>query len=213
MKTFVQLMMVLFLTMCSAVPATASIQPASTIDVVANWIDSNSAKGITLAKARQYAAIAFEMGKKYRIDPLLVVSMIHAESGFRASVGNRYGARGLMQVVPRFHKEKIKGGNILNPNTNIDVGVQILNEYMDGNNQNFAKALKKYSGGASKKYSSKIQKSHRALVEEVLMWKMQNDQPINQVAVFSNPRAYHRAEEAQPDPLGVMVASLTAGRL
>jgi soluble lytic murein transglycosylase-like protein len=44
------------------------------------------------------------------------------------------GAKGLMQVIPKFHPEKLveHGGEsaLLDPHVNIQVGAQILREYM-----------------------------------------------------------------------------------
>ena len=78
---------------------------------------------------------AFAAGRLTGLDPLLVLAVISVESRFNPIAESDYGARGLMQVVPRFHLEKLAhhGGQaaVLEPTTNILVGTQILDEYIE----------------------------------------------------------------------------------
>jgi soluble lytic murein transglycosylase-like protein len=78
---------------------------------------------------------AFGAGRLTGLDPLLVLAVISVESRFNPIAESDYGARGLMQVVPRFHLEKLAhhGGEaaVLEPMTNILVGTQILDEYIE----------------------------------------------------------------------------------
>jgi soluble lytic murein transglycosylase-like protein len=77
---------------------------------------------------------AFAVGKAKGIDPLLILAVISIESRFNPIAESDYGARGLMQVVPRFHLDKLAhhGGEdaALDPLTNIRVGASILKEYI-----------------------------------------------------------------------------------
>lgn len=78
----------------------------------------------------------FEMaqviGKERRIDPLLIVAIIGIESGFNPFAESSFGAQGLMQIIPRFHLDKVPVGGgekpLLDPVINIQVGVQVLEE-------------------------------------------------------------------------------------
>ncbi len=78
---------------------------------------------------------AFAAGRLTRLDPLLILAVIAIESRFNPIAESDYGARGLMQVVPRFHLEKLAlhGGTatLLEPHTNVLVGAQILDEYIE----------------------------------------------------------------------------------
>ena len=87
------------------------------------------------------------------------------ESAFRAKVQNRYGAQGLMQVVRRWHREKLSPSeSLFDPEVNIRVGADILEEYIELAGGSLTKALIKYSGNA-RSYSSKVLKESRKLAE------------------------------------------------
>jgi soluble lytic murein transglycosylase-like protein len=79
-------------------------------------------------------AAAFAVGHATDVDPLLILAVISVESRFNPIAESEYGARGLMQVVPRFHLERLAhhGGEatLLEPHTNMLVGAQILDEYV-----------------------------------------------------------------------------------
>ena len=76
--------------------------------------------------------VAQLIGKERRIDPLLIVAIIGIESGFNPFAESAMGARGLMQIIPRFHRDKVPegagDGSLLDPLVNIRVGVHVLEE-------------------------------------------------------------------------------------
>ncbi len=71
-------------------------------------------------------------GQKIGVDPLLILSVIAIESRFNPIAESEMGAKGLMQVMPRHHQDKLAsvGGDnaVLDPQTNILVGTQILKD-------------------------------------------------------------------------------------
>jgi hypothetical protein len=77
---------------------------------------------------------AYAVGRAVGLDPLLILAVISIESRFNPIAESDMGAKGLMQVIPRFHTEKlaVHGGEdaVLDPKTNILVGAQILKEYI-----------------------------------------------------------------------------------
>lgn len=77
---------------------------------------------------------AYAVGRAVGLDPLLILAVISVESRFNPIAESDMGAKGLMQVIPRFHTEKlaVHGGEdaVLDPKTNILVGAQILKEYI-----------------------------------------------------------------------------------
>jgi soluble lytic murein transglycosylase-like protein len=114
---------------------------------------------------------AFAAGRLSGIDPLLVLAVISVESRFNPIAESDYGARGLMQVVPRFHLEKlaVHGGEatILNPMTNILVGTQILDEYI-GRAGSLEAGLQLYAGAAddpNRGYAQRVLAEHQRLVQ------------------------------------------------
>jgi hypothetical protein len=66
------------------------------------------------------------------IDPLLIIAIIGIESGFNPMAQSVMGAQGLMQVIPRFHRDKLPpdaaAGGLLDPVSNVRVGTQVLQE-------------------------------------------------------------------------------------
>ena len=79
---------------------------------------------------------AHDAADEWDLDPLLVLAVISVESRFDPAARSGYGATGLMQVVPRFHREKLAehGGDkaLLDPRVNVQVGTQILKETCAG---------------------------------------------------------------------------------
>ncbi|MGB4912650.1 MAG: lytic transglycosylase domain-containing protein [Candidatus Dechloromonas phosphoritropha] len=71
-------------------------------------------------------------GKELRIDPLLIIAVIGVESGFNPFSQSVVGAKGLMQVMPNFHMDKLPGEAdataFLDPVTNVQVGARVLRE-------------------------------------------------------------------------------------
>ncbi len=96
-----------------------------------------------------FVAAAYRVGKETSVDPLLILAVICIESRFNPVAESTFGAKGLMQIIPKFHKEKLVelGGDeaLLDPEVNILVGAQVLREYIRrfGGTEN---ALQAYAG-------------------------------------------------------------------
>ena len=80
-----------------------------------------------------FVATAYRAGEQYSVDPLLILAVMAIESRYNPVAQSTVGAKGLMQVIPRFHLEKLidHGGEhaLLEPEVNIEVGARILREY------------------------------------------------------------------------------------
>jgi len=115
---------------------------------------------------RKYVELAWaEAEKREGIEPELLIAIMQKESSLRPRVQSRYGAQGLMQVVRRWHREKLSPSeSLFDPEVNIRVGADILEEYLARADGSLAKALKKYSGNA-RGYTNKILKESRKLAE------------------------------------------------
>lgn len=82
-----------------------------------------------------FVAAAYRSGKETAVDPLLILAVISVESRFNPVAESAFGAKGLMQIIPKFHKEKLVehgGGDdaLLDPEVNIQVGAEVLREYI-----------------------------------------------------------------------------------
>ena len=83
---------------------------------------------------RRWVAVSYRAAREVGLDPLLVLAVISVESRFNPVAESAMGAKGLMQIIPRFHRDKLVGaggdGSALDPETNILVGTRILQEYV-----------------------------------------------------------------------------------
>ena len=95
-----------------------------------------------IAKRYQVSAVALEpllaaaqqTGRSVGVDPLLLVAVMAIESRFNPFAESPMGAQGLMQVIPKWHPDKVDvksdKGAMFNPDTNIRVGALVLKEYI-----------------------------------------------------------------------------------
>lgn len=76
--------------------------------------------------------VAQVAARERNLDPLLIVAVISVESGFNPFAQSSMGAQGLMQIIPRFHQDKLPktGGKtaFLDPLFNVQMGARILHE-------------------------------------------------------------------------------------
>jgi soluble lytic murein transglycosylase-like protein len=121
---------------------------------------------------RDFVHHAYREGARYGVDPLLIVAVMAVESRFNPVAQSDGGAMGLMQVIPRFHAEKFDASNqetVLDPRTNIHVGVKILKEYI-GRGGNEPAGLQLYNGAPddpSLAYATRVLGEKRLLQEAV----------------------------------------------
>lgn len=83
---------------------------------------------------------------RYHLDPDLVNSVIHAESGFNAKAVSRKGAEGLMQLMPET-ASKLGVADAFDPRSNVDGGTRYLRELLERYNFDLIKALAAYNAG------------------------------------------------------------------
>lgn len=111
-------------------------------------------------------------GRQRGIDPLLIVAVIGIESGFNPLAESSMGAQGLMQVIPRFHQDKVPEGAgdspLLDPVTNVQVGVHVLQESIRRSGGLIA-GLQQYGGSSDTEdaYASKVLAEKRRLEQVV----------------------------------------------
>jgi soluble lytic murein transglycosylase-like protein len=127
------------------------------------------ATGPTERMVRASYRAALEVG----LDPLLVLAVISVESRFNPIAESVMGAKGLMQIIPKYHLDKLRaaGGEdaIFDPESNIQVGARILQEYVYRTGTLEA-GLQFYNGALrdnSAAYAQKVM-AERARLEQVL---------------------------------------------
>lgn len=96
-----------------------------------------------------FVRIAHAEGSQVGLDPLLVMAVIAVESRYNPIAESVVGAKGLMQIIPKFHGDKLAkfGGEkaVFDPESNIRVGTRILKEYL-ARTGNVGIALQMYAG-------------------------------------------------------------------
>ncbi len=155
----------------AATPAASAGESAAEREqqVVAEFI----AKRYRVAEnaAASFVSVAYRAGEKYSLDPLLILAVMAIESRYNPVAESNAGARGLMQVIPKYHPEKLEqhGGeqSLLVPEVNILVGAQILREYLRRFGGDTETALQVYNGALDEptsRYSNKVF-AEKALLE------------------------------------------------
>jgi hypothetical protein len=101
-------------------------------------------------------------GRQLHLDPLLIIAVIGIESRFNPFSESVVGAKGLMQVMPRFHQDKLPEdadqAAFLNPVINVQVGAKVLKESIRryGGLEN---GLQQFAGATSdpeRRYATKV---------------------------------------------------------
>jgi soluble lytic murein transglycosylase-like protein len=90
---------------------------------------------VSQAVTLDLVTIAPAAGHQNGDDQLLIIAVMAIESRFNPIAESVAGAKGLMQVIPKYHAAKFRefGGDkyaVFDPETNILVGSQILKEYI-----------------------------------------------------------------------------------
>ncbi|QBK05047.1 lytic transglycosylase domain-containing protein [Hylemonella gracilis] len=113
---------------------------------------------------------AYQIGHNYKLDPLLLLSVMAIESGFNPFAQSPVGAQGLMQVMTHLHGEKYEpfGGQLaaFDPLTNLHVGARVLREYIMRSGS-VEGGLRRYVGAANLPsdggYVTKVLSEHHLL--------------------------------------------------
>lgn len=109
----------------------------------------------TFVYPQKYSEYVTSAAASYGLDPLLIYSVIKAESGFDKDAQSPKGAKGLMQIMDTTAEwiytqteiDHYKG--ILVPKTNINTGSWYLSKLLSDENGNLIAALASYNAGGT----------------------------------------------------------------
>lgn len=166
-------------------PATAdteALEPATTAPAEAVRVPAAPSRVEQLAGvvARRYRVAedaagtvvqaAFREGQRHNLDPMLILAVIAVESRFNPFAASEQGALGLMQIVPRFHMDKIAAAgmpSMLLPDSNIAIGTRILKDSIQRGGSDAA-GLQLYNGAfedETRAYANRVLNERRRLEE------------------------------------------------
>jgi soluble lytic murein transglycosylase-like protein len=110
--------------------ATVSVASSAEVRAIVEYLSRKYR--VAAAAVEPLVLAAQAAGERAKLDPALLVAVVAIESGFNPIAESPMGAQGLMQVIPRFHQDKLNalpGNNsLLDPVVNIHVGAQVLKE-------------------------------------------------------------------------------------
>ena len=137
-------------------------------------VEHVSKRFLVATQATEHMVVtAYRAAQRVGLDPLLVLAVISVESRFNPIAESGMGAKGLMQIIPKYHRAKLleHGGDeaVLDPQSNILVGTRILQEYVYRTGTLEA-GLQWYNGAAwdeSAQYAQKVM-AERDRLEQVV---------------------------------------------
>ena len=129
---------------------------------IIQWM-RNYNPSLSVMEAGRIVDNAYYYSEKRGLQLSYVLGVIRAESAYDYTASNSYGAKGLMQVVPRYHKDKIANRDVLSIPVNIEVGTKVLDECLKKHKNDAYDALSCYSGGARPKYHLKVALAQAAI--------------------------------------------------
>lgn len=104
----------------------------------------------------ELSQLILDKSNEYNLDPILVLAVIHVESTYDTCAYSKYGAKGLMQVMPRriLHPEELQDyafshHTFYDPAWNIEFGVDYL-AYLVDRFGNLETALAAYNAGPTR---------------------------------------------------------------
>jgi soluble lytic murein transglycosylase-like protein len=141
-------------------------------EAMVTWVTANSVRSVDEHKSRLIVADAYEYARVHNLDVTVVLAVMRVESNFDAKASHKHGSRGLMQVIPYWHRDKLKGRDVMNPRVNVEVGTQILADCAKKSKGSLLQALSCYSGGQGQKYYQKVVTRQKQILQATRLTAM-----------------------------------------
>jgi soluble lytic murein transglycosylase-like protein len=191
---------VLFTNLTSNVPAT----------------DASALRGYTTGSS-QVDSYLVDSGKHNGVDPLLLYSVMHQESSFKAHAVSPKGARGLMQLMPGT-AARYGVNNIFDPKQNIEGGARYLRFLLDHFDGDLNLVLAGYNAGegAVEKFGWQIPpySETREYVRRISRrYALLRDPNAALYAPRLNGVQLARLQSKQPTPLAIYERTISTVRL
>lgn len=97
-------------------------------------------------RSSAYDGLIDKAAHRVRLDPLLIKSVMHAESGFNPNAVSHKGARGLMQLMPGT-AQRYGVSHVFDPRENVMGGARYLSHLLDRFDGRLELALAGYNAG------------------------------------------------------------------
>jgi membrane-bound lytic murein transglycosylase MltF len=117
-----------------------------TADIESFEPDLSAPTSIAAHPSQSVDEVVHAASGRYHLDPDLINSVIHAESGFNPKAVSPKGAQGLMQLMPQT-ASRLGVANSFDPGDNLEGGTRYLRELLERYNFDLIKALAAYNAG------------------------------------------------------------------
>ena len=108
--------------------------------------DLSARAGATAHNSQPMNEVINAVSSRHHLDPDLINSVIHAESGFNPRAVSSKGAQGLMQLMPQT-ASRLGVADAFDPGANVEGGTRYLRELLERYNFDLIKALAAYNAG------------------------------------------------------------------
>ncbi len=132
-------------------------------EITASWVAENSSINLTQQQAKSIVGHTYAHSISNDINPKTFTALIKVESGFNKLAKSNHNAKGLAQVIEKYHKQKIKKRSLFNPEVSVEVGTLVLKDCLVQHKNNEIKALSCYNGSKNTVYYNKVKKQELML--------------------------------------------------
>lgn len=127
-------------------------------------------RNIDYKGAMQLVTSIYDHAKTHGLRPSLILAMVATESSFKRTARSTKGAVGYLQVIPKYHWNKIRGRNLWDTDVNVQVGTLVLKECYR-KHKNEKRALACYNGATTpekaEQYYRQVARNQYALKQAI----------------------------------------------